>query len=81
MHHHNEPDDLVRAVEVAEGIVQQQRLRELTSRLKPVASDNAHCPEADHNFALISGALLHPNISLKGEIISLFHSKNSLLFF
>ncbi len=79
MHHHNEPDDLVRAVEVAEGIVQQRGLRELTSRLKPVVSDNAPYPEADRNFSLISGALLRPNISLIGEIISVFRSRNSLL--
>ncbi len=39
--HHSAADDLRRAIEITEGIVHQWRLRELTSGLKPIYSDNA----------------------------------------
>ncbi len=43
IHHHREADHLRRAVEITEGILHCRRLRNLTRRLKPIYSDNAHC--------------------------------------
>ena len=39
--HDCEADDLRRTVEITKGIVNHQRLRGRTSRLKPIYSDNA----------------------------------------
>ena len=39
--HHRAADYLRRIVEITEGILHRRRLRNLTSRLKPIYSDNA----------------------------------------
>ncbi len=47
IHHHGQPDDLGRGLEITEGIVHHRRLRDLTSRLKPIYSDNALAGNGD----------------------------------
>ena len=42
VHHNHEADHLGRAVEITEWIAHCRRLRNLTRRLKPIYSDNAH---------------------------------------
>ncbi len=43
--HHRAADYVRRIVEITKGILHRRRLGNLTSRLKPIYSDNAHSPD------------------------------------
>ena len=52
-HHHREPDDLGRTVEITEGILHRCKLRNSPARLKRICSDKA---DAGHQNDITTGS-------------------------